>query len=71
MNIAQRYYAWRKGLIREGRYRRVDLAHDLTVDIRTVERWLSGAGNPPPGTVKRFEAEIRKAERRLKAKMPR
>ncbi len=66
MNIAQRYYHWRKT---QGKYRRIDLANDLTVNLRTVERWLSGATKRPP--VKRFEAAIARAERRLKTKMPR
>lgn len=62
MNIAQRYYRWRKT---HGTYRRIDLANDLMVDLRTVERWLSGANAPQHNSARRIEVAITRVERRL------
>ena len=68
MNIPPSDYAWRKT---HGKYPQSDLADDLTVDLRTVERWLSGEMTPHANTVKRIEVQIARFERKVKAKMPR
>lgn len=76
MNIAQQYFNWRRN-IEAGKFRHTDLARELGVNVRTVERWLAGE-NPPRGmAATAITGRIRAIERRQskrtgdKVKMPR